>query len=364
MYRIICLYCCLFTALPACAFSVTFINPGKSDEVYWLTASRAMEAAASDLDIRLNVLYSERQHPRSVALARQIIALPPAQRPDYVIFSNDYATGPELLRLFNSAGIKSFMAFSAREKPVDHAGIGTPRQQYPLWLGSLEPRAEDAGYLTAKALIARGRAAHLARSGGKLQLLAISGDRSTPSSLARSEGMHRAVAEAGDVQLLQEVYASWEQARAAEQGRWLYLRYPQAHLVWAGNDLMAFGAMDAWRAQGGTPGKNGFFSGINTSEQALAALGDGTLSALAGGHFIAGAWALVLLYDYHHGRDFADEGLELARPMFTLFDTRSAARFNQRYHDLDFSRVDFRRYSKVLNPQLSRYNFDFKQLLQ
>ena len=58
-----------------------------------------------------------------------------------------------------------------------------------------------------------------------------------------------------------------------------------------------------------------------------------------------------------------DEGLELVRPMFTLFNDRSAAQFMQRYGKLDFSRVDFRRYSKQHNPRLRRYNFDFRQLL-
>jgi hypothetical protein len=30
----------------------------------------------------------------------------------------------------------------------------------------------------------------------------------------------------------------------------------------------------------------------------------------------------------------------------------------------DFARIDFRRYSKVLNPGLKRYDFDFGQLLR
>lgn len=355
------LLCCL--SLPAMALSVTFINPGKHDEVYWLTATRAMEAAASDLGIRLQVLYAEREHPRVLALARQIIAQPAAQRPDYVVFSNDYGTAPELLRLFEAAGIHSFMAFSGRDDQPGQPAIGLPRMHFRHWLGSLEPRAEDAGYLTARALIERGRRAGLPRINGKLPLLAIGGDRSTPSSLLRSEGMRRAVTEAGDVVLLQEVHAGWNRQRAQEQGDWLFRRYPQARLLWAGNDLMAFGAMDAWRQRGGQPGKDAFFSGINTSAQALAALRDDSLSVLAGGHFIAGAWSLVMLYDYHHGRDFGDEGLELVRPMFTLFNDRSAAQFMQRYGKLDFSRVDFRRYSKQHNPGLRRYNFDFRQLL-
>lgn len=364
MLRMLVLVLGVVLAWPAMALSVAFINPGKSDEMFWLTASRAMEAAARDLDISLTVMYAERQHPRVLGLARQIIALPPEKRPDYVVFTNDYATGPEVLRLLDAAGIKSFMAFSATDPQADRVELGMPRQRYVHWLGSLEPKAEDAGYLTAKALIARGRAAGLPRIDGMLPLVAIGGDRSTPTSLRRSEGLRRAVAEAGDVVLLQEVYAGWDQARAREQSSWLYLRYPQARLLWAGSDLMAFGAMQGWRQRGGKPGKDAFFSAINTSPQAMAALRDGSLSALAGGHFIAGAWSLVLLYDYHHGRDFQDEGLTLVRPMFTLFDAQSAARFQQLYGNQDFSRVDFRHYSKVLNPKMRHYQFDFKPLLK
>ena len=67
------------------------------------------------------------------------------------------------------------------------------------------------------------------------------------------------------------------------------------------------------------PGADAWFSGINTSTEALDAIKSGRLTALAGGHFITGAWAVVMIYDYHHGRDFADEGLELERAMFAEF---------------------------------------------
>jgi hypothetical protein len=84
---------------------------------------------------------------------------------------------------------------------------------------------------------------------------------------------------------------------------------------------------------------------------------------LAGGHFITGAWALVMVYDHHRGRDFADEGLSLERSMFTLFNERTADIFLARFGDRA-EPVDYRRYSKVLNPQLRRYEFGFQQLLR
>jgi ABC-type sugar transport system substrate-binding protein len=322
-----------------------------------------MEAAAHSLGMRLEVLYAERDHPRSVDLAREIAALPKEKRPDFAVVTNDYATGPELLRILDGAGIKVLFAYSRILSAPELIDAGRPRERFKGWLGSIEPRAEDAGHMTAQALFAKARAAHAFGPDGKLHLLAIGGDRSSTTSILRNDGMRRAVAEAKDVVLEQETYAAWTREKAAEQSAELFQRYPSVRMVWAGNDLMAFGAMQSWEKRGGKPGADGFFSGINTSTEAMDAVKSGRLAALAGGHFICGAWAMVLLYDYAHGRDFADEGLELDRPMFTLFSPAEAGRYEARFGAMDFSRVDFRRYSKVLNPKLKRYDFSFGQLM-
>ncbi|WP_394790595.1 ABC transporter substrate-binding protein [Rhodoferax sp.] len=362
MIRCLLLAWALLLAGPASAVSVAFINPGKSDEAYWVAAAQAMQAAATSLGLQLEVQYAERDHLRVLELARAIVARPAAQRPDYVVISNDNATGAELLRLFDGSGIKCFVAFS-RLSPAEEAQFGGPRQRFKNWIGTLEPLAEEAGYLTAKALIQQGRVSRAQTPDGKLHLLALAGDRSTPSSVRRNEGLLRALAEANDVVLEQTVYAGWTREKAAEQSAWLYDRYPAARLVWAGNDLMAFGAMQALEQRGGQPGKSMWFSGINTSVEALEAVKSGHLTALAGGHFMAGAWALVMLYDYDRGHDFADEGLQLERSMFVLFTPAMAEKFQTRFGQR-YDSIDFRRYSKVLNPKLTRYTFGLAPLLR
>lgn len=362
MFRLLILQFALLMAGPVAAQRVAFINPGKSDEAFWLASAQAMQAAANSLGQTLEVHYAQREHLRVFEIARALVARPAAERPDYVVFSDDYATGSELLRLFDGSGIRVFMAYS---KPSDErlAQIGGPREKYPQWIGSLEPRAQDAGYLTARALIAQGRAARAFGPDGKLHLLAIAGDRSTPSSVRRNDGMLQAVREAGDVVLDQEVHAGWTREKAAEQTEVLYTRYPQARLVWAGNDLMAFGAMATHEKRGGTPGRTMWFSGVNTSAEAMEAIRSGRLAALAGGHFINGAWAMVMIHDHFKGYDFRDEGLMLERPMFALFDARLAEVFQSRFGQ-GYERIDFRRYSKAHNPRLRRYDFGFSQLLQ
>lgn len=353
----------LCTSASALALSVVFINPGKSNEAYWVAAADSMRAAAQSLAMDLDVRFAERDYPRQIEIAREIIARPKSKRPDYAIITNEHGMGAKLLDVFSGTGIRCFFAFSppvAAERGV----LGGPREKYSHWIGSLQPHAADAGYLTAKALIAKGRNAKAQAADGKLHFLAIAGDRSTTVSIDRNEGMQRAVSESADVVLDQMVYADWNREKATDQADVLWERYPAARLVWAGSDQMAFGAMKSWEKRGGHPGTDAWFSGVNTSVEAMEAVKSGRLTALAGGHFIVGAWALVMIYDYANGRDFADEGLELDRPMFILFDVHSAERFLSKFGQGDYSSISIRKYSKVLNPEIKRYNFSFDQLIQ
>ena len=354
---------CVFAGHAALAQSVVFINPGKVDEAYWVAAAESMQKAADSLGMDLRTIYTHRNRLEPIAIAQQLASLPPKERPDYVVFSNEYNVASSVLRELDGSGIKVMMAFSGSQSQSSDP-IGQPREIYKFWLGSLESNAEVAGYLTAKALIDAAKKKSPAwRQQGKLQMLAIAGDRSTPSSIARNKGMHKAIEEsAGQVELLQEVYGEWRTDKAQVQAEVLFKRYPQTQIVWSGNDLMAFGAMQALRSKGGQPGKDVLFSGINTSREAFDKLRSGQLTALAGGHFLAGAWALVMLYDYHRGIDFLDEGLEVKRPMFVLFDERSSAQFEKRFTDKG-AKLDFRRYSKHLNPDVTAYDFDLAKLL-
>jgi len=349
---------------PLClAFSVVFINPGRSDEAYWVAAGQAMQAAADSLQIGFEQRFAERDPLRVQQIAREIVARPATQRPDYVVATNDKRTLVQVAQLLDSAGIKSFAAFSGLQDD-ERSQVGAPRQQISRLLGSLEPNAEEAGYLTARALIIQGLQDKLQGTDGRLHLLAIGGDKSTPVSVLRNQGMQRAIAEqAGKVRLEQIVFADWRRDKAAEQTAWLLARYPQARLLWAGSDQMAFGAMEAAQQVGRVPVRDMLFSAINTSPEAMQARISGRLSSLAGGHFMTGAWALVMLYDHHHGRDFAEEGIELDRPMFTVFDRAAAERYLQRFGD-GISGIDFRPFSKVLNPRLKRYDFSFGQVMR
>jgi ABC-type sugar transport system substrate-binding protein len=345
----------------AAAFNVVFINPGRSDEPYWRSVTRFMQPAAQQLDIGLEVLYAERDHLKMIELAKEVTAR--SKKPDYLLIVNEKLAAGEMLKLADAAGIKTLLAFSTFEGP--QAGeFGKPREQYRRWLGSLTPNAEDAGRLTAEELVRQAVRRGTLADDGKLHVALIAGDKATPTGVQRLQGAVDAFRADPHVALEQIVYGNWDRARAKEQAAALLLRYPKLNAFWTASDLMAFGAIESAEAAGRKPGADLLFSAVNNSPEVLQARVQGRISSLAGGHFTAGAFALVMLYDYHHGKDFKRQGLDLREPLFVLLDEERAQRFLTRFGSEDFSSVDFRQFSLYLHPEQRRYRFSLLPALK
>lgn len=291
------LACCLFLAGNvwvggAWAASVMFLNPGAAPDPYWSSYSRFMQSAADKLGMNLRIYYTNRDTRILLGYARD--ALQGVDRPDYLVFSNELNVAPEILRLSVGSGVKLMAVnntFTANQLEI----LGDLKQGYPDFLGSLVGNDEEGGYLSATRLI---ELHPPAASGEPVEMLAFSGTNGTPVSLLREKGMYRALAEHPNVRLRQVVLGGWRRDRAEEQALMLLKRYPEVSLIWAANDMMAFGAMDAVRAFGKQPGKDVLFGAINDSTEALQAQLEERLNVVVGGHFTLGGWALVLLHDY------------------------------------------------------------------
>ncbi|MES2820063.1 MAG: ABC transporter substrate-binding protein [Pseudomonadota bacterium] len=334
--------------------SVVFLNPGYSSEPFWVGYTQFMQAAADDLGMQLQVIYGERDPERVLNNARQLLA--GANRPDYLIFVNENFVGPELLRLFAQSEIKLFALHSTLTAEQQQL-VGGTREQYRNWIGSLVPNDEEAGYLMAKALIGSAQ-------GKAVDMLAFSGVRHTPSAILREQGLHRALAENPQVNLLQLVYGEWKRQRAYEQAQALLPRYPGTQLVWSANDEMAFGAIEAAKELGKTVGRDIRFSALNNSREVLQARVEEQVSVLVAGHFTLGGWAMVLLHDYHGGQDFARRGgKDQIAPLFRLLDAKQAARLAKRLDKPGYG-LDFQRFSAVHQPRLKAYAFSIDALLR
>ncbi|VVP26518.1 ABC transporter substrate-binding protein [Pseudomonas fluorescens] len=337
------------------AESVLFLSPGKAQESFWISYAQFMQAAARDLGIDLQILYSQRMPELTVAQARQALQGP--DRPDYLVFVNEQYVAPQILRLAQGSGVKLFMVNSSLT--ADQLSLLGDR---PDRLGSLVPNDEEGGYQMLKELI---RLHPPVAPGQVIELLAFSGLKITSSAQQREYGMMRALAEHPEVRLRQMVYSGWTRDRAYEQAILLFRRYPDVSLIWSANDEMAFGAMQAFSEEvGGIPGKDALFSAVNASPAALQAKVDGTLSVLLGGHFTLGGWALVQLHDVEQGVDVSQYGgRDRQIPLLQLIDKTQARQMLSMGAASDYG-VDFRRLSAKGRPTSYRYPFSLQTLMR
>lgn len=113
---------------------------------------------------------------------------------------------------------------------------------------------------------------------GKLQYVMLEGEQGHQDSLLRTEYCIKSIAGFGiQVEKLANDTANWQRAQAsAKMGQWLKTLGGAVELVLCNNDEMALGAIDAYQAAGyeSLP----FIVGVDGTEDAIAAMSDGTLS--------------------------------------------------------------------------------------
>jgi ABC-type sugar transport system substrate-binding protein len=241
----------------------------------------------------------------------------------------------------------------------DWPEFGEPRTKYPNWIGSIVPDHEGAGYDIGIAVLT---AAAKVKPDRPLKVLALTGDAATPASTERLRGLKRAIGVMSQllgpnsVQLVDARFLDdWTQKTAEASMRDFLKQGTRVDAVWAANDPMALAALAVLRDNGYRPGVDVMIGGLNWSQEAIDRVLDGQMVVTHGGHFLLGAWAVVLLRDYRDGRDFAEEDVRLQIPMGAI-DLAVARRFPE-IGTIDWRQVDFTRFSKTRNPALKHYEF-------
>ena len=367
------LFCCILVLGSVCAspaaaddhMRVVFINPGFSvvdnpTGGFWLSVSAFMKAAAADLDIDLEILYCDRNHIKMRRAAESVIHR--TSPPDYLIVVNEKLSAEPVVMDADRAGIKVFVILN-RFEGDQHQKMGDPRKRYKNWIGSLVPDNAHAGYETAKLLIDQSLASGVLAPDGRLHMIAYSGDYVTPASVERIAGLKQALSRYPDVVLEQVVPCHWSKDEAREKTPKILKRYPMVGAIWCANDPIALGAMQGAETVGRIPGRNVLLAGLNWDPPGLEKVRTGEMVASVGGHFMTGGWALVLLYDYHHGRDFADGGTRLQYQIFGALDRQNISRFLEKFGGRDWNKIDFTAFSRVLHPDDNAYAFNVEAIL-
>ena len=343
---------------------IAFLNPGKTGEVFWDLVSETMRAAAKQLNVDVEIVYSERNHRTLRGLGTAIVGR--AAPPDYFIVVNEESAATPIVEAANAAGIKTLLlsnAFTGSE--AQH--YGAPRTVLNHWIGSLLPDTYSAGARMAKALVEASRRNRWVSADGKVHLLALAGDEKTPNSITRTSGFTSFVQAQPDVVLDRLLFANWNAAEAETLADryfgWAQRSGIRPAGVWAANDPIALGAMKAMEKNGLAAGRDLGVVGLNWSPEALDAVKAGRMILTDGGHFFEGGWSMVLLRDHADGCDFAAHSAAQDVPLASI-DKAGVQDLADLIKGQQFDRIRFANFLASRHGRCGQYDFSLNALLR
>lgn len=353
----IALSCALLFSTPAWSASVTFVNPGKEGERFWDMVTETMRAAAEDFGIELEVIYAQRNRVR---MAEQGIAVTERETPpDYLILVNEEQAAEKILLAASKKQIRTLMLLNDF-LPEQRTRVGQPGGKHTNLLGAITPDNFGAGARMMRAL-------HHCASKNQAQppyhFMAIGGDKLTPASIDRNGGALSVVNDhKNEIKLDRFLYANWNRAEAKDLTH-RYLQWAKRNqitpaAIWSANDPIAFGAREALKANGLQAGKDVCMVGLNWSVEALQLVSSGELLLSDGGHFLAGAWSMVLLQDYHN-RQLKGDDQPIGSVHFQMqsIDATNVEQYLTYLGDENWGKIDFNRF--LLGESSKNHNYDF-----
>jgi ABC-type sugar transport system substrate-binding protein len=135
---------------------------------------------------------------------------------------------------------------------------------------------------------------------------------------------------------------------------------PEIRVLWCANDAMALGALAAAVEAGRQPGKDILIGGVDLMDRALAEVAAGRLEVSIGGHVVDGARALILLHDHHENRDLTPQ---TRTTHLVAVPTSQADRYLGFMRERAWRQVDFTRFSRLRNPDVSEASLSLESIL-
>jgi hypothetical protein len=129
------------TSTSAAKLKVSLISAATEEEAYWASIHNSGKAAADDLGIDFEIIYSYRDHIKAIQIANVQFARE-HNKPDYVIVVGEKRIAAASIPILDDAGIKVFLFgdMTAREKEQ----IGKPRDYYKNYIGKRTINDDEA----------------------------------------------------------------------------------------------------------------------------------------------------------------------------------------------------------------------------
>lgn len=343
-------------AEPEPALTFAWFSELNAEHSYWKQNFAFAQAAADDLGVRLLPHHVESDQVLYRELLGRVVGAGADQSgaADGVIFLNIKGQNAALLEIIERGSVPAI----SNVLTMDYETVGEPRDRYSKWLAEFYDDEERNGFEVARHLFEAAADTRTPRLGRTIHAIAIHGKKADSASIGRREGLNQALDEHPHVQIEQEFYATnWSRSEGKRFVEVSLRRYPNLSVIWCANDDVLLGALEAIEERGLLPGDDVYLGGIDGTVEVARRVADGSVVCTVAGLTFHSGWALVLLHDYLRGTDFANDTGVLVRNSNTIITQDNAATYLEVFGDGDWSSIDFRQYSKVLNPDLVRYDF-------
>ena len=337
---------------------IAFISPGYGDRGFWKDVSDTMQAAADQFGFDLTIFDSDRNWARMAENANRAFAMNPA--PDYIIAVNEHQQGTRIVLEAQEHGIPILMLLNDLTE-AQKQRYGRPGKELTQWIATLTPDNERAGFEIARSLISAMREENHGRSPGNICLLSLAGDSLTPASLQRLDGLDLALQRYRVFKEQRRLVANWSFDEAYRRTADWIAKGGCLDAVWAANDAIALGAVKAIEEAGMVAGKDVFVGGLNWSAEGLENVENGKMTMTHGGHFLAGAWIMVVLKDYLEGVERLRINPEVSFRMQSI-TPENIETYKQVLGSRDWDRIDFSQFSLAGKPQQRDYQFGIENL--
>jgi ABC-type sugar transport system substrate-binding protein len=300
---------------------------------FWNNYLAFMRAGADQLGIDLVTIDAQNSPDKMIKSIQNLVA----RKVDGIVFTAYWSTGTRGLSIAKDAGIPVAITDTHPDFPPQ-----TPR--FPNYIAFVGPSDEDMGASIGKALID----ATPPGPDGKKHIGIVNGTAGTSVAVNRRAGFAALLKQHPEVVVEGEVNGDFERGTAQAAFESFYRGHSDIRGVWVASGGMASGVLTALRNQGKKPGADVIVVGIDLEKGNQKPIEDGELLFDMGGHWLAGGFALLALYDAIQGHVLPADTANVQMKMLPV--TRDYIAEYEKDYPGNTPNFDFKAHSLTFNP--------------
>lgn len=316
---------------------------------FWQRYVTFQKEAAKQLGFDLTVVDGQNDGGKMLNGAQNLVA----KGVDGLIYVAYFDTGKPAVRAAKAKDIPVAIADTSITG-VDPQSSGY--ENYKVFMG---PNDEQAGYDQAKALIAATKPG----SNGKVNVFGLEGTLGTSVNTGRVKGLKKAVAENPKAKLVGTQTAEFLRDKALNVTTNTLQANKDINAIWAANDDMSIGAIQAVKRSGKTPGKDVMVTGMDLNNDAIAAIKKGEMVESLGGHWLQGGFLGGILYDQIKGKAIPKDKSSIELTLLAV-TKKNLATFEKQFPNGQPASYDFKEHSQVYNKSAGPADYELPPIGQ